>query len=340
MTTQLDSSIGLKKETVFGTAVVVDKFYEFTEEDFSWVPTFVQAAGQRAGQRVGAADRRVLVMEETTGTLTVEAVTKGLGALFEAALGTATSTIISTGPAYQQVFTPSTGINLPSYTIQKGVPMLTGVVSPQTYAGCVCSGFTLSGANGAIPTIAFSFSGRSVDTTASYATAAYPASNELLSFVNGSITIGGTVVPPTATALTSGGTAAANIRDFALTWDNGLDQNGFNFGAGGKRSRKSALGLRSGTGTITAEYDSNTLRDAYLAQSDLALVLTFASLVPISSGVFPTIQVTIPNIRLEGELPKAAGGDVITQSIGFTVLDNRVAAHPIYVAIVTPETAI
>lgn len=339
MTTQLDSSIGLKKETVFGTAVVVDKFYEFTEEDFAWVPTFAQAAGQRAGQRVSAADRRVLVKEETTGTLTVEAVTKGLGALFEAALGTATSTIISTGPAYQQVFTPSTD-SLPSYTIQKGIPLLSGAVSPQTYAGCVCSGFSMSGANGAIPTVAFSFLGKSVDTAASYATAAYPASNQLLSFINGSITIGGTVTPPTASALAVGGTAAANIRDFALTWENGLDQNGFNFGAGGKRSRKPALGLRMGTGTITAEYDSNTLRDAYLAQSDLSLVLTFASLVPISSGVFPTIQVTIPNIRLDGELPKAAGGDVVTQSIGFTVLDNRVSAHPIYVAIVTPETAV
>ncbi|TFD80712.1 hypothetical protein E3T54_02935 [Cryobacterium sp. Sr8] len=340
MTTQLDSSIGLKKETTFGAAVVVDKFYEFTEEDFAWVPTFAQGAGQRFGQRVAAADRRVLVKEESNGSLTVEAVTKGLGALLEAALGTATSTIIGTGPGYQQVFTPTADDYLPSYTVQKGVPILGGAVSPQTFAGCVCSGFELSGANGAIPTFQFNFLGKSVDTVAAYAAASYPANNQLLSFVNGSITIGGTVTAPTASALASGGTAAGNIRDFALTWDNGLDENGFDYGGAGKRSRKPALGLRSGTGTITAEYDSNVLRDAYLAQTNLALVLTFASTVAISAGVFPTIQITIPNIRLEGELPKAAAGDVITQAIGFTVLDNRTAAHPIYVAIVTPETAI
>ena len=340
MTTQLDSSIGIKKEATFGTAVVVDKFYEFTEEDFAWVPTFAAGTGMRYGKRMASADRRVLVKEESNGSLTVEAVTKGLGALFEAALGAATSTLVS-GTAFQQVFTPTVTDYLPSYTVQKGIsPLGVGPTSPQTYAGCVCSGFEVSGANGAIPTFKFSFLGKSVETTTAYAAASYPAANQLLSFVNGSITIGGTVTPPTATALASGGTAAGNIRDFALTWDNGLDANGFNYGGKGQRGRKPAVGERVATGTITAEYDTNVLRDAYLAQADLSLVLTFASTVAISAGNFPTIQITIPNIRLDGELPKAAGGDVVTQSIGFTVLDNRIAAHPLYVAIVTPETAI
>lgn len=340
MTTQLDSSIGIKKEATYGTPVVVDKFFEFTDEEFTWVPTFAQGNGQRYGRRVAASDRRVLVKEEANGSLTVEAVTKSLGALFEAALGTATSTLVS-GAAYQQLFTPTATDYLPSYTIQKGIaPLGGGAVSPQTYAGQVCSGFELSASSGDIPTIKFDFLGRSVDTTTSYAAPSYPASNQLLSFVNGSITIGGSVTLPTANALASGGTAAANIRDFSLTYDNALDENGFNYNATGKRGRKPAVGLRSITGTLTAEYDSDVLRDAYLAQTDLALVLTFASTVAISAGVFPTIQVTIPNIRLEGELPKSAGGDVVTQSIGFTGLDNRTAPHPFYVAIVTPETAI
>lgn len=341
MTTQLDSSIGLKKESAFGEAVVVDKFYEFIEEDFTWVPTFAQGSGQRYGQRVAAADRRVLVKEESNGSVTVEALTKGLGALFEAALGTATSTIIGAGPGYQQLFTPTTTDYLPSYTVQKGIPTLGGgAVSPQTFAGCVCSGFEMSAENAGIPNFKFSFLGKSVDTVAAYAAASYPASNELLSFVNGAITIGGTVTAPTATALATGGTVAGNIRDFSLAWENGLDENGFNYNATGQRGRKPAVGARVGTGSVTAEYDSNILRDAYLAQTDLALVLTFASNVAISAGVFPTIQITIPNVRLDGELPMVAGGDVVTQSVGFTILDNRTAAHPIYVAIVTPETAI
>jgi len=45
-------------------------------------------------------------------------------------------------------------------------------------------------------------------------------------------------------------------------------------------------------------------------------------------------------IRLDGELPKAVTDGVVTQEIGFTMLDGQVATHPIYVAIVTAETAI
>lgn len=340
MTTQLDSSIGLKKEITYGTPAVVDKFYEFTEEDFAWVPTFAQGNGQRYGRRVAAADRRVLVKEEANGSLTLEAVTKGLGALFEAALGVATSTLIL-GTSYQQLFTPATSDYLPSYTIQKGIaPLGGGAVSPQTYAGCVCSGFEMSGVNGGIPTFKFNFLGRSLDTAAAYAVPSYAAANELLSFVNGSIIVGGPVTPPTATTLASGGTPAANIREFDLTYDNALDDNGFNYNATGQRGRKPAVGLRAISGNLTAEYDSDVLRDAYLAQEDLALVFTFASKAVISDGNFPTIQITIPNIRLDGEVPKAAGGDVITQAIGFTGLDNRTTEHPFYVAIVTAETAI
>lgn len=340
MTTQMDSSIGIKKEQSYGVAQAVSKFYEFTAEDFTWVPTFVQGTGQRYGQRVAASDRRVLVREESNGSVTVEAVTKGLGALFEAALGSGVSTLVS-GTTYQQLFTPTTTDYMPSYTIQKGVaPVGGGAVAPQTYAGCVCSGFTINAANAAIPTIQFPFLGRTLDTSAAYAAPSYPANNELLSFINGSISIGGQVTPPTTTALATGGTSAGNVRDITLTWDNMLDTNGFNYNTNGQRSRKPALGMRSGTGTITAEYDSNLLRDAYLKQTDLALILTFASNVPTASGAFPTIQVTIPNIRLDGDVPLAAGGEVITQSVPFTVLDGRVSAHPIYVAIVTTDTAI
>lgn len=340
MTTQQDASIGLKKETTYKTLVTVDTFYEFTDEDFSWNPTFTQGSGQRYGRRMDAADRRVLTKEDAGGSFTVEGITKGLGKLFEAALGTATSTLAGT-LAYQQLFTPTDTDYLPSYTIQKGVPLLGGgAVQAQTFGGCVCSGFELSAKNGDIPTIKFNFMGATVDTATGYATPSYASGTRLLSFTGGSITIGGSVTVPTTTALASGGTSVANIREMDFSYDNNLDSEGFYLGGAGKRGRKNALGKRSGTGQLTAEYTDNVLRDAYLAQTDLALVLTFADTTAIEGSTYPTLQITIPNIRLEGELPKSANGEVVTLQSGFTVLDNRTAAHPLYVAIVTAETAI
>jgi len=342
MTTQLDAQIGYKKETVYGTGVVVDSFVEFIEEDLTYAQEFAQGAGMRVGQRLNFSDRRVKVKEEVMGSFTVEGQTKGLGKLIEAAFGgTGTSTQIGVTAAYQQLFTPTSTDPLSSYTIQKGVPPLGGgATHPHTFAGMVCSGFELSAANAAIPTLKFNWLGKSIATGTALATASYPATVAELSFIHGAVTVGGTVVVPTTTALASGGTATANIRDINLAWDNGLDTDGFNFGSAGSRSRKNALGTRSLTGSMTVEYDSNTLRDAWLNQTNLAVVLTFTTTTAIEGVNFPALQITIPVVRLEGDIPLVAGGGVVTQSIDFTALDGRVATHPVYVAIVTAETAI
>lgn len=339
MSTQLDSSIGIKKETVYGTAATVDAFLEFESEDFGYTPTIEQSKAQRYGRRVDAADRRVVTKKKVGGSVEVALLTKGLGKLFEAALGKAVSTLSGTA-AYQQLFTPAKDDWLPSYTIQKGVPQLGGSVKPQTYTGCVCSGFELSVKNSSAPTVKFTFAGKGVDTSTALAPTAYPADVEELSFIDGAIAVGGSLTLPTSTALGSGGTSVLNVTEMSFTWDNGIDSGGFNLGGAGERTRPPALGLRAGTGSLTVEYDSDTITDAFLDQTDLSLLLTFAAATEIETGHSPTVQIAIPDIRIEGELAKANGGDVITQTVPFTVLDNRVAAEPIYVVVVTAETTI
>lgn len=340
MTTQQDASIGFKKESTFNTLVTVDSFVEFTAEDLDWMPTFSDpVASHRVGRRVAASDRKVLVKQEVGGSFTTELYAKGNGKLFEAALGTATSTQAS-GAAYQQLFTPIADDYLPSYTIQKGVSPLAATTEEQTFGGMVCSGFDLSAPNGGTPTIKWNWVGKSLSLGEAYATSSYIASNSTLTFVNGSVTIGGTVTVPTTTALSSGGTATANVRSVDLTYDNGLDSEGFNFGASGLRSRKPALGLRKITGTATIEYTDNTIRDAYYAQTELALTLKFALTTAITGAYYPTIEIVCPVVRFDGEMPKASNGEPVTLTVPFEVLDGRSAAHPFYVAIVTAETAI
>jgi hypothetical protein len=130
------------------------------------------------------------------------------------------------------------------------------------------------------------------------------------------------------------------VRSISLSWDNGLDSEGFNFGAAGSRSRIQALGKGTLTGSMVVEYDSNTLRDAWLAETQLAVVLRFQTTTAIAASNFPTLEITIPVVRLEGDIPQTNGGDVVTQQVDFTALDGAVATHPVYVAIVTAETAI
>lgn len=340
MSLQTDISLGLKKETTFGTAVTVDHFPEITEESLKWQPTFVQGQGFRVGSVVPRSARRALGSQTSGGSIGCEVASRGMGILFEAALGAGTSTIIPASTAYQQLFTPATDDFPPSYTIQKALPLLGGARQAMTFDGAMCSSLELTAALNAIAKISTDWVARNLSTAVGLATPSYPASSELLTFIHGAITVGGTPVVPTATALGSGGTALANIRDFSVKIENNYDGNGMNFGGGGKLTRKKAYGLRAITGQFTAEYADNTLRDAYLAQSPLALTFLLQSLVPLTAGVYPTVQIVIPDIRLEGDLPTANGGDVIATQIGYTGMDGQVAASPIYVAVRTADTAI
>lgn len=346
MTTQQDLQIMAAVESVYGTAVTPTRTVEFLEEDIDYTPTYVQGQGMRVGKKVALSARRTVGTTSVGGSFTTEGITKGIGWAFQAALGAGTSTLVTTG-AFQEVFTFGAGDYLSSYTIQTGMPTLGGgAAQPHTYSGMVCSGFEISGSNGGIPTIKFNWLGKDVNTATALATSAYPTGVQELAFKDAQIVIGGTITAPTTTALaaSSGTLGAVNIRDFDLTLDNGLDTEGFNFNGGGKRSRPNALGLRAITGTVTAEYTDTALEQAFLLQTPLSLLLTYqlpnipANLIGTAS--YPTIQIAIPDIRLEGEFVKSNAGDVMTQSISFTGFDGQVAAQPLYVTIVTAETAI
>lgn len=337
MTTQLDSSIGIKKETTYGTAAVVDQFLEFTQESFDRKATFVQGQGLRVGSRVARSGRRLLGEEGAEGSLTIEAPTKGLGALLEAALGAVTSTAVpSATGAYQHVFTPATTDPIPSYTIQKGVPPIGGgTTTAITFPGCVAKSIEFNAKPGEIVEVTTEWLGREVKTDVAYATPSYPTSLELFTYTHGAIVLGGTLTKPTTTALASStASAAANVLDVSVKFENGLDDGARTIGGAGKIVRKPILGRAQITGSLVAEYDSTTLRDAFLAQTDLALVLTFTHSTTIGTGtpVACVLQVVIPVIRLEGDVPKAGNGDAIRQSISFTGLDGLAAStSPIYV---------
>jgi hypothetical protein len=282
----------------------------------------------------------VLTKEGAAGDIEQEVTSRGLGTLLELLTGTASSTVVA-GALYQQLFTLQKSDYLPSATIQKGVPRLgADTVDAYTFKGAVNRSFELSMSNADVLKLKSSWVAREVDTSIAYAVPSYAASQELFSFVGAALTVGGSVTPPTTTVLAAGGTSVANVRDFTLTVDQKLDENGWNLGGAGKRSRRPAVQIAEVKGNITAEYDSTTFRDALRGQTPLALVATFQAATDITAGNKPTFQVVIPDIRFEKELPKSNGGDVITQSIDFTAFDGLVAEHALYIATRTADTAL
>jgi hypothetical protein len=335
MVTPYDSSINVKAEVTYGTYVAPTRAYEYTDEGFDWKPTRKQGEGLRVSSRVARSGRRVTTTVQGEGSLEVEATTKGLSTLLDAALGTSTATLVS-GTTYQHNFT--LGDAPASLTIQKSVPDSTATVRAHSFLGCMVSSWSLAVDNDDIVKLSFDFDIRDLDTAQTFAALTYPTTPSLYHFGQGAATYSGTVTVPTTTAIGTGGTAATDIRDFKLDVNNNLATDRFNLGAAGKKA-KPTVGIRDITGSFTAEYSANGYRDDFIADTERAIVVTCTSTEALSVG-FATLQVVLPAVKLDSGIPISNNGDFITVEHQFTVLDNLVAAQPIYVVLRTADSTV
>lgn len=343
MTIQSDYTVGLGKETTYGTAVAPTRFYSADATLKETVET-VQGKSHRPGHRVARAAARPIVKRESSGDITLDAMSVGLGFILAAFFGGATTTQIGATAAHQQVHTMRKSDWSDSYTIQQGIPRLgSSVVDAYTYAGAQCASLDIEAKDAQIVSIKSSWIARSLVLDQPLAPASYPAALELFTYVGGAVALGGgAFTAPTATALATGGAAIADVREVSLSLSNGLDSNGFNLGSGGRRSRPAAYRGGAGdaiSGSLTLEYSSRTFVDAYLAQADLSLILTFQGTQEIAEGIVPVLQLVVPLVRLDGDVPTSNDGDVITVQHRFTGLSGAIAPEPVYAVYRSLDTA-
>ena len=331
MTTAQDVSVGLGIESTYGTSVTPTRWLEFTSEDLQWRKAIKQGEGLRVGARVDRSARRVFPTADGGGSVAMEYLPKGLGLLLQAAMGTGSSTLVSTG-LYQQVFTlPDTPV---SATIQKGLPRADGsTVDAYTFLGCVCESVEFDFASGEIVKISTSWDAKDVSSAIGYAAPSYATSPAPLHFGGATISTG-TLTAPTATTLASAPTPLAGVRGGTLTVSHNLQNGRYNIGGGGRKDRP-LVGKRTITGKLSVELAAAApaLRTAILTDSPITIVYT----VTVGTDV---LQLVLPEVKIDGDLPTANGGDQVMQDVNFTVLDGLVAAQPIWVVTRTSDTAL
>ncbi|MBT9255375.1 hypothetical protein KMZ30_07290 [Phycicoccus sp. KQZ13P-1] len=333
MTTFQDCSIGFAKESTYGTGVTPTRFLEFVDESLDFNKTIVQGKGLRVGSRVARSGRRVVPTADAGGDFSLEVASKGLGLLWEFLMGSGASALVSAS-TYQQVFT--FGDTMPSATFQKGLPRVDGTVDAYTFLGCTCDSWELEFGNADIPLLKVTTDAKDVTTGTAYATPSYPSGANLFTFAGGAISTG-TLTAPTSTALASAATPLANVRSGSVKVSHNPATSRFNFGGGGRKA-KPTTGMREITGSLTVEYDSTAFRDAVLNETPMSLVLTYTG-GALGTGN-ETLQVVIPEAKFDGKLPAANGGELITVDMGFTGLDNLVAAQPLWVVARTADNAL
>lgn len=334
MASPQDVQVGLVSEVTYNTPLTVTRFGEpLANPTLTLNKNIKQGQGLRVASRVARSGRRVIPTSDCTGDVPFELASKGMGLWWQLAMGAGTSTLVS-GSTFQQVFTFAD--TPPSATVQVGLPEAGGTADAYTYAGAMCSAFTINCPNGDIANVTFSLDAASVATATALATASYPTTPSLFHFANGSIA-SGTLTAPTTTALASGTTTIADVRAFSMSVNHNLATDRFNFGASGKKA-KPTVGLRDVTGTLTAEYDVSTYRDAVINETPAMLILNFTG-AALSSGT-EQIQIVIPEYKLDSPFAQANGTDLITTDLAMTVLDNLTAAQPLWIVCRTSDAAL
>lgn len=334
MTTFQDASVGLAKESTYGTGVTPTRFFEFTDETFDFEKNVVQGTGLRVGSRTARSNRRVITTADAGGDFTMECVSKGMGLLWEQCMGTGASNLVSDS-TYQQVFTLADV--MPSATWQKGIPRFDGTVDPYTFVGGMVESWELEFDQAGIALLKCTVDAKDVTTATAYATPSYPAgTSNLFHFANGSLSTG-SFTAPTTTTLAAGATPLANVRSGTVSVSHNLGTERYNFNAGGRKA-KPPVGMREISGSLTVEYDSTAFRDAVLNDTAMSLVLTYTG-GALGTGS-ETLQIALPEIKFNGQLPSTNGGDEIVIDMEFVALDNGTAAQPIWVVTRTADTAL
>jgi len=327
MTTPQDCSVGLGVESVYGTAVARTRWFEFLDESFNFVKNVKQGVGLRVGSRVARSGRRVVASAEGSGDLTIEAVTKGLGLLWQLGLGSGTSTLVSAG-LYQQVFT--LGDVMPSATIQKGIPRADGTVDAYTFTGCMVESLTIDCPNADNVKVKTSWNAKDMTTGTAYTAPSYATGPSVFTFAHGAV-YSGALTAPTTTTLGSAATPVASIRSGSITIKHNLKTDRYNCGGGGRKEKPFA-GIREISGSLVAEYADVAFRDAIVNDTSMTLVKTFTAGADV-------LQIVIPDVRFDGDIVKAST-DLAMQDIKWTGLDGLTAAQPIWIVCRTADTAL
>jgi len=329
-----DSSIGFIEEVTYGTSPgAVTRWPEFTDTDLGWNPKRVQGQGLRVGARVARSGRRVTTSVEGSGGFDMEATSKGMGLLWKWALGAGVSTVVPATTTYQQVFTLADAP--PSFVLQEGLVEVGGTVDPSTFLGCMIAGWDLTFANDDIVKVKYALDIRDMGTATGYAAPSYAATPSLFHFANASLSTGA-LTAPTTTVLGSGATPVADVMGGSLSVNHNLNSIKPIGGAGKKA--KPTVGLRTITGALDIDYDNTTFRDAFINDTPFNLVLTWTG-AALSSGL-ETLQVIVPEIKFDGDLPKPNGTSRIAQNMKFTGLDNLTATQPLWVVTRTSDAAL
>lgn len=315
----LGSQFGAKKETTWGTAVTVDKFFEYESESLSLDQNYYDGLGLRAA-RTFAPSNRTKKTTRSAGGDTQVAFPQKLGGFFLDLMVAPTITpVLATGTAYNSTFLIGASVPTKSATLQINKPTTAGVDTAFTYPGSMLVSATFSMETGGVLMATFTWACKDETTPsttpagAALATATYVAGND---------------VWPHQEMLVTWAGGSAPVTSVSWTWEQPFAAERFFLDGSATRAKPIPNGLATVTGTMASEYFDQTFYTAFRSGTMAQLVCTATGTTAISGAEFPTFTNTFSAVQIRGSSPQVDGADLLDMSVPFVAKDDGVATAP------------
>jgi len=286
------------KETTWGTAVTPTQFLELMpgetmKNDIEHI---------NAGFLMDSRNEYKIYKgtENAGGQITIPVNPDNIGLLMFMALGVESTTQVGATTAYDHDFTPAgidTDLGSVTLEIDRGITCC-------LYPGSTVDKMTINAAKGSLVTAAFDFLSKQEQDDQTATTGLSPSTKIPYTFHHGTVAIDTSSV--------------AYINSFNLEYNNNLDPEGFVFnGTAYREHAYKTIGSLTGSMELEWTTTSDTLRDAYLDNTQKQLTFTFTSTETIEAGYYYTMTIDIPKVHILGDPPTLNARDRLAFTINF-----------------------
>lgn len=288
------AQFGMKKETVYGTDAVVNKFFEMTKEDIKGEYTRIQSEGLGA-TLVDRSDRFGVIKKGAGGGMDMEVMSKNFGYWIEHMMGTLVATADTPVVGANEWVGTVGSLTGKGFTAQVGKPLQDGTIQPFTYPGGKVTGFEFSNAVDQLLVVRLDMAFKEEKTATALEIASYPAA-EVFTWAGGLIKVGGT---------------ERDVYDCSVRVDNALKLDNYVIRKGAVKPEPKQDGKRKIEFSIRVPFasmaDFNRIAAGTAAGAVASLELVWEAPTAITGSTYPTLKIEIPVARFDEGLPEVAG---------------------------------
>jgi hypothetical protein len=337
--TGLDAQFGMKLETIVGTQVTVDRFFEITDFSATLNPTYISSDGIRAGKRFKRVAQVGISKRTAAGDVTLPLTKKNMGIWMKLLMGSTATPVQDGTLPYKQVHIPGTTMRGIAATMQVGKPEPgTGTVQPFSYKGSKVTDWSIDISDGAETSMKVSFDAWDEDPNAALASASYVASNDTWNFADVStFTLGGTPSTGGGEVTIGSPTAVTSIvKSFSLKGAMSLATDRYGVGNAGVKKEQLEKDFMTITGDFSGEFDKTAFYTPFATGATIPIQIDHVG-EQIESGKYYLFSIIIPAAKLTDYSADVSGADIISAKGTFTAYDDEANA-PLQIKIRSTDT--